>query len=202
MVKSLTIWDIDDTLFRTANKVHVVIGSKKMQSLSAAEFNVYKLKPGEKYDFSEFRSAKHFEKTARPVDNVFRTAKKIMEKLKDSSKKFIIVTARADMDDKKLFLDTFKKYGFDIDRSHIYRAGNIKGGGAEAKKKVIRSQLKGADFNIARMFDDTRTNLDKFLELKTEFPEVNFETFLIRDDGIITRYGKFDDMRPVSGYGR
>jgi len=190
VTKSLTIFDLDDTLFRTTNKVYVTMGPRRIKTLNAAEYNVYKLKSGEKFDYSEFKSAKHFHDTAKPVDTMFRTAKKIMEKLKDANRKFIIVTARSDLDDKQLFLDTFKKYGFEIDRSHIYRAGNIAEGGAEAKKKIIRSNLKTTTFDIARMFDDARINLDNFLELKSEFPEVNFEALLVREDGSIVRYRK------------
>ena len=36
--------------------------------------------------------------------------------------------------------------------------------------------------------DDAKANLDKFLELKQEFPSVNFEAFFIHEDGRITRY--------------
>jgi len=38
------------------------------------------------------------------------------------------------------------------------------------------------------MFDDARANLDKFIELRIEFPKTNFEAFLIHEDGKITRY--------------
>ena len=43
----LTIFDIDDTLFRTNSKVHVKKDGKTITKLSPAEFNSYKLKSGE-----------------------------------------------------------------------------------------------------------------------------------------------------------
>jgi len=187
VASSLTIFDIDDTLFRTANKVYVKIGEKKIKSLSAAEFNVYTLNQGEKFDFSEFTSAKHFYDTAKPVPTMFRIAKKIMSKLPSSSE-FIIVTARSDMDDRDLFIKTFHKYGFEVDRSHIYRAGNINAPGAVAKKKIIQEKLKNKNYDVVRMFDDARKNLTSFMELSSEFPDINFEAFLIHEDGRITRY--------------
>ena len=186
---SLSVFDIDDTLFHTTTKVYVTKGGKKVGELSPAEFNVYKLKPGEEFDFAQFRSAKVFADTAKPIETVFKTAKKLISRFaKYPDKRIIIVTARADLDDKQLFLDTFKKYGFDISKVHVYRAGNIKAPGAEAKKQIVRDQMKAGRYHYARMFDDAKANLDKFLELKQEFPSVNFEAFFIHEDGRITRY--------------
>ena len=188
MTTSLTIFDIDDTLFHTTSSVYVMRGERIVQKLNAAEFNVYKLKTGEHLDFREFRSAAHFAATASPIANMFTTAKKMMKHLPGPDTRFIIITARADMDDKQLFVDTFRKYGFDIDRSHIYRAGNIAKPGAIAKKQIIHRELKKYKYDIVRMFDDAKANLDKFIELRIEFPKTSFEAFLIHEDGRITRY--------------
>ena len=186
---SLSIFDIDDTLFHTTTKVYVTKGGKSVGELSPAECTVYKLKPGEEFDFAQFRSAKVFADTAKPIQTVFKTAKKMINRFRaHPNKRIIVVTARADLDDKHLFLDTFRKYGFDTGQVHIYRAGNIKAPGAEAKKQIIRDQMKGGNYSIVRMFDDAKANLDKFIELHTEFPKVNFEAFLIHEDGRITRY--------------
>ena len=66
----LTIFDIDDTLFRTNSKVHVKKDGKTITKLSPAEFNSYKLKSGEEFDFSEFTNAQKFYKEARPKTNM------------------------------------------------------------------------------------------------------------------------------------
>ena len=187
---SLSIFDIDDTLFRTTTKVFVLKDTRRVRSLTPAEFNVYKLKSGEEYDFSDFRSAKIFHANARPIDTVFKTAKKMLSKFKDiPQKKIIIVTARPDLDDKNLFLATFRKYGFDISRVHVERAGNIDMSGHEAKAQIATKYLKAGNYTIARMFDDAAKNLQSFLALKQAFPKVNFEAFLIHENGSITRYG-------------
>jgi hypothetical protein len=188
---SLSVFDIDDTLFSTTTQVLVKKDDKVVEKLTPAEFNVYKLKDGEEFDFAQFRSAKVFADTAKPIETVFKTAKKLISKFSmNPDKRIIIVTARADLDDKQLFLNTFKKYGFDISKVHVYRAGNIKAPGAEAKKQIVRDQMKAAKYQYARMFDDAKANLDKFMELKQEFPDVHFEAFLIHEDGRITRYNR------------
>jgi len=182
---SLAIFDMDDTMFRTTTRVHVVRNERRIASLTAAEFNVYKLNPSESFDFGEFRNAKHFADTAKPIANIFRLAKTI---LKRNAGRLIVVTARADMDDKQLFIDTFRKYGFNMNKSHIFRAGNINKPGAEAKKDIIRTQMTGQAYKTARMFDDARKNLDAFKELASEFSECRFEAWLIHEDGSMVRY--------------
>ena len=186
---SLTIFDIDDTLFTTTTKVLVKRGGNPVNALTPAEFNVYTLKDDEVFDFSQFRSAKAFADTARPIGNVFRIAKKLINRLVPN-KRIIIVTARSDLDDKKLFLATFKKYGFDTDKVHVYRAGNILKHGAEAKKDIIRDQINKGKYISVKMFDDAKANLDKFIELHREYPDMSFEAFLIHYDGRITRYNR------------
>jgi len=122
---SLTIFDIDDTLFTTDTKIHIVKGGKRIKSLTPAEFNVYRVKSGESLDFSDFRSAEVFQKTAKPIATVFKTAKSIISRFSAfANKKIVIVTARGDLDNKNVFLDTFKKYGFDISKVYVHRAGN------------------------------------------------------------------------------
>lgn len=186
---SLSIFDIDDTLFKTDTKVLVKKNGKTVRELTPAEYNVDKLSAGEEYDFSQFRSSAIFHQTAKPVDTVFKTAKKMLSKFAGyAQKKITIITAREDLDDKKLFLKTFRKYGFNIDRVYVYRAGNLKMKGPEAKAKIARDELKNGKYTIARMFDDHEGNLDAFLALSKEFPSIKFEAFFVHENGNITRY--------------
>ena len=58
----LTIFDIDDTLFRTTAQIKVVKDGREIRSLNNQEFNTYKLQDGESFDFGEFRNAEKFNK--------------------------------------------------------------------------------------------------------------------------------------------
>ena len=189
-VASLTIFDIDDTLFMTDTYVHVIKGGKRIKSLTPAEFNVYKVRNGESLDFSDFRSAVVFAKTAKPIATVFKTAKSIISRFSAfANKKIVIVTARGDLDDKHVFLDTFKKYGFDIDKVHVHRAGNVGGASsAENKKVVIRKLIQGGNYEMVRLFDDAKSNLEALHDLESEFPNIKFETFFVAHNGSISRY--------------
>jgi uncharacterized protein (DUF2141 family) len=58
-----------------------------------------------------------------------------------------------------------------------------------AKAKIAGDQLKSGNYSVARMFDDHDGNLDAFLSLKQQFPNINFEAFLVdKDNGNISRY--------------
>jgi len=74
---------------------------------------------GEKFDFGEFKSAEVFNKTSTPIARMINKVKVILKNATKAGSKVIIVTARPDFDDKKLFLDTFKKQGIDIDKIFV-----------------------------------------------------------------------------------
>ena len=52
-------------------------------------------------------------------------AKAIIKNAAKKGSKVIFVTARADMDDRDLFIDTFKAQGIDMSQVYIERAGNL-----------------------------------------------------------------------------
>lgn len=184
----LTIFDIDDTLFHTTAKVLVKKDGKTIHSLNNQEFNDYKLKQGEEFDFGEFRSAQKFKDESKPIGKMMAKAKAIIRNTANKPKsKVIIVTARDDFDNKEVFLDTFRQYGFDIDRVRVERAGKIAGDMLPANKKyiIIHNYLKTGQFSRVRLFDDSMTNLKVFLKLKEIFPEIKFEAYYANKDGSI-----------------
>ena len=100
----LTIFDIDDTLFRTQSKVHVMKDGKSIKKLSPAEFNSYKLKSGEEFDYHEFVSSKKFYEEARPIRKMLNKLRAILVNIKKKpGSKMILLTARRNFDDKDLF---------------------------------------------------------------------------------------------------
>ena len=141
--KGLTIFDIDDTLFHTDAKVYVKKDDKVVNTLDNQEFNTYKLKNGEEFDFGEFKSAKLFQQTSTPIGKMIKRAKAIIKKAIPKGSKVIMATARSDFDDRDTFLDTFRAHGIDIDKIYIERAGNLGlGSPAKNKKVVFQKYLK------------------------------------------------------------
>ncbi len=185
---TLTIFDIDETLFHTKAKVKVVKGGRVVRELDNQEFNTYERKPGEEYDFGQFKNAEYFRKTSVPVEKMIDRARKVVKAKGNPHSKAIICTARADFDDKEMFLQTFRDHGIDIDQMHVERAGNLGiDSSAEAKKVVFRKYLNTKNYIKARLYDDAMSNLKAFLTLKDEYPAIEFEAYFVKSDGSIRK---------------
>lgn len=184
----LSIFDIDDTLFHTTAKIAVIKDGKKIKDLTNQEFNTYKLGAGESFDFGEFRDATKFNMESKPIGKMLDKAKAILKNSENNPlSRVIIVTARNDFDNKEMFLNTFRKHGFAIDKVRVERAGKITDVHDVAFKKVIiiRNYLNTKRFKRVRLFDDSMANLRAFLKLRIEFPMVNFEAFFAKPDGSV-----------------
>ena len=186
--KGLTIFDIDETMFITKAKVKVVKDGKVVKKLNNQEFNTYKKKPGEEYDFGEFKNAEVFNRTSTPIARMINKVKVILKNATKKGSKVIIVTARPNFDNKKLFLDTFRKQGIDIDKIYVERAGNLGAGLAAKNKEIIfRKYLDQKIYKRIRLFDDAMSNLKVFLSLQKDYPDVSFEALLAKPNGSVSR---------------
>jgi hypothetical protein len=183
--KKLVIFDIDDTLVHTQTKVHVIKDGEVVDSLNSHDFTHYRLKPGEEFDFSGFRNAKEFFEKSKPIIPMMNQLKRDIA----TGNKVVMVTARADFDDKELFLDTFRKFGIDMGKVHVYRAGNSKEGTTEERKKaIIKTLLDKNDYTKAIMYDDAKPNLHLFMELKKDHPRTKFYAWHVSLDGEASEY--------------
>ena len=186
--KGLTIFDIDETMFKTKAKIHVIKNGKVLKKLDNKEYNNYKLKKDEDFDYGEFKSAEIFYKTSTPIARMIDKVKAILKNASKAGSKVIIVTARPDFDNKELFLDTFRNQGINIDNIYVERAGNLgKGPAADNKVVIFKKYLDQDVFKRIRLFDDAMSNLKAFLNLKDEYKEVSFEAYLAKHNGSARR---------------
>lgn len=183
--KALTIFDIDETLFRTKALVKVMKDEKLVKSLDNQQYNEYKLKPGETYDYGEFTNAQIFHDTSIPIWSMINKARKIIT---DATSKVIIVTARSDFDDKAKFLDTFRRYGLDIDKVYVERAGNLNlGSSAKNKRFIFHKYLRSYKYEKVSFFDDALSNITMFNALSKEYSNIKFEANHVQHDGSIRK---------------
>ena len=190
-VRTLNVWDIDDTLGKTSAKVNIKKDGKVIKSLSAGEYNNYKLGQGEELDFSQFRSGKIFRDTFKPIGNVLNRAKSIVMNQSENSHS-IIITARADFDDHKEFLEAFRDHGFPIDHVYIERSGNLSklkpSSPAHINKGVvIKKYLASGKWDRIRMWDDHEKNLDMLYKVAAMYPDVEAVGYLVKD-GRVSKY--------------
>lgn len=209
---SISFIDIDETIFHTYSSVHVIDEKGNIvRTLDNKQFNTDVLKDGEKYDFSEFKDSRIFNKTSKPIKPIVNKIQKIIDSIKRNNKqeKVIFLTARSDFNDKELFLKTFKRNGIDVELPNVYieRSGNLTNikSVAERKRYVILKYLKSGEFTAVRMIDDDINNLKVFKQLgievnkgkfgilptvKKKYPRVNkilFFPLLVNEDGKIRK---------------
>jgi len=194
----LVIFDIDDTLVNTTTKVGVKRDGKLIKQLNSHDFTHYELQPGEEFDFGGFRDAREFYTQARPIPGMMKQLKRDIE----SGNKVIMLTARSDFNDRDVFLDTFRQYGIDMDRIHVYRAGNLVTKAAtEEKKKIILKHLLGKHaYEKVIMYDDSVPNLNAFLSLKQDFPYTEFYAWHVDPSGRADEYHR-TGLNEESGQG-
>jgi len=180
--RAIHYFDLDDTLFSHDNhklRVHVLDQhGRRVRSLTNQEYNTHQLPDNHSYDYREFRNSDLFGETAKPI-------KKTLSKLKALQKnghKVEILTARQDLDDKDRFAHHMKKFGVDIDQVHVRRAGNLPGKTPDAKASVVRDAINRNGHNEVHLYDDSHENLNKFLSLKREHPEVEFNAHHVEHD--------------------
>jgi len=177
--KEISFVDIDETIFHTFAKIHVIDKetNELIRKLDNQEFNSYTLKPNEKFDFKEFRDAKLFHDTSIPIKPMVERLKTMIERLKvnERGSKIIFLTARSDFDDKNKFLDTFHKHGIDVSFQptvYVERTGNLKTGTVEQKKeKIIMDYLKKENYRRIRMIDDHMGNIRQFASIANKIPQ-------------------------------
>lgn len=189
MKKTLTVFDIDDTLFTTEAKIRVRKNGEVQKILSNTEFNHYKLDHLEEFDFSEFRDAKIFRYTAKPIHPIFQLAK---DKIKNNTEcsKTILLTARQDFDDLEVFLQTFYDHNFPIHMAHVERAGNLSSryrtGGNISKLAIIKRYVDTHKFERVEVFDDCIKNLVTISKLRHFYPKIHMDMWLVKGESLVS----------------
>lgn len=190
-VRTLNVWDIDDTLGTTESKVQIKKNGTVVRELTPAEYNKYELKSGEEKDFSQFRSGKIFRDTFKPINSVLDKAKSIVMSQSENSHS-IILTARADFEDHKEFLQAWRDHGFPIDHVYVERSGNLSKLKASSpahinKGVILKKYLATGKWDRVRMWDDHEKNLDMLFKVAAMFPNVEAVGYLVKN-GKVSKY--------------
>ena len=179
-IKSLYVFDRDDTLFQTTARAKVTNDEGKVKYLNSRELKNFTIKDDENISFKEFKDSKKFVTESQPIKPMIKTAQDCIKKTADGSKT-ILLTARSDLDCKELFLEYLNSSGLDVTRIYVERAGNLMGlKTAEAKKFIISKYLESYKYQAVFLFDDSKENIDSFLRLKHFYPKISFYTKLVK----------------------
>ena len=180
--QGLTIFDIDRTLFTSDTKINL---KKDGKIIKRGVSSYHKLRPGETLDYGEYKSSKKFAKSAAPIENMLNKAKIIIINATRTGSKVIFVTARGDMDDKKLFINTFKTHGLNMSKVDVENTGSLGAQAPQNKKKVFKKYLDTGKYARVRVFDDSIANLKALLSLEDNYPDIKIDAWLVQASGNI-----------------
>ena len=174
----ILIFDIDDTLL--TGEVYIIIRDEKtgeyINKVNSNQFNTYKLKPGEVFDFSEFRDPEIFEKNK--ITKYFYTMRREYKK----GTHICLLTARGGKDVGEMIREYFIKRGIDIKEELVICInednGPYTGTTAERKAQAIED-LVGVGYDTFVFFDDNKENLEQAKKLSEE---VGFKMITVHAD--------------------
>jgi hypothetical protein len=195
--KSIHLFDLDDTLIRTAARVLVRDGAGNLvRALSTAEFAAYRPSPGEILDFSEFSDLGIL---SRGI--VVRYTRAIIDTILayGTRSEFGILTARADKKMHAPFLIRLFRslFGVRLANEFIFAVSDARFSGykdkrvgpgavpfsrlsvSQRKALVIAEDLVGRGFNDISFYDDSRANLESFKVMRQAFPHVAYRPHFI-----------------------
>ena len=115
----IILFDVDDTLIHTTAQIHIKKNGKLVKKISNAEYNEYKLGPGEEFDYSEFDDPNILDNEA--FTKYWKTLKREYRR----GTHIGILTARGDCD---MIFEFFKKKGIEIKRELVFAIGDPKMG--------------------------------------------------------------------------
>ena len=161
--KKLRVFDFDDTLVKSNSKVFLVRNGKR-KMMTPGEFAVYKQKPGDKFDFSQF------DKVIEPkqIKAMFKVFKNIYKA--SGSRRLTILTARAAFRPVRQFLK-------DIGYTDVFVVAL---GDSNPQKKAdwIEGQIKKG-YNDILFLDDSPKNVRVVKQLKRKYPKIKMDARVV-----------------------
>ena len=162
--KKLRVFDFDDTLVKSNSKVFLVRNGKRKE-MTPGEFAIYKKKPGDEFDFSEF------DRVIEPkqIKAMFKVFKNIYKA--SGSRRLTVLTARAAYKPVRKFL---KDVGF----TDVYVVAL---GDANPQKKAdwIESQIKKGYDDIL-FLDDSPKNVKVVKKLKQKYSNIKMDARVVK----------------------
>lgn len=161
----ILLFDVDNTLLESDVKVHVVKGGKLLRKLSSAEYNSYKLQPGEDFDYVEFEDPKILNNKS-----VFLKYWDTLQREYKNGTHIGILTARSNSD---MFYDFFKNHGVTIKKELVFAINDpklrLKGNTIEDRKANAIKRLIDWGYKTIVFFDDNLNNLKSAKKLEDKY---------------------------------
>jgi phosphoglycolate phosphatase-like HAD superfamily hydrolase len=156
--KKLRVYDFDDTLVKTTSFIYITHSNGKKSKLTPGEYAVYKEKPGDVFDYSDF------EKVQNPklIKGYFELLKRMVNSGGD--RKVYILTARGSY---RPVYEFIKDTG--INGVFVVALGD---NNPEKKADWIEQQIKDYGYDDVFFVDDSKKNVDAVRSRLMKYPNV------------------------------
>lgn len=161
----ILLFDIDDTLIKS--DIRVIVKDRNgniVKRLTSTEYNSYRLKLGEEFDYSEFD-----DESVLNNRSIFLKYWQTMKREYRKGTHIGILSARKKQD---MFYRFFAKNGIQIKRELIFTINdeslNIEGNTIEERKTFVIKKLYNLGYKTFVFFDDNETNLKHAKELENQ----------------------------------
>lgn len=155
--RKLRVFDFDDTLVKTGSKIHVITKEGEKFDLTPGEYAVYVAAPGDQFDYSDFEDL---------IDpKLINWTVKILRAIINKGDEVVILTARANPEPVKLFLQQAN-----LPLIEIAALGSSI---PEKKAEYIKNRIEKDNLQHVEFFDDSYKNVIAVQRLANLFPDVN-----------------------------
>lgn len=163
----ILLFDVDDTLIRSDINVYVVDKDTGavLRKLSSSEFNTYKLKPNEDFDYHEFKDEELLNSKS-----VFLKYWDTLQREYQKGTHIGIITARQRQD---IFYRFFKNHGIDIKNELVFAINDpkmkLKGETIKDRKAEVIKRIVKWGYKTIVFFDDNQANLNTAKKLESKY---------------------------------
>ena len=166
-MKTLVVFDFDDTLFRSDAKVGVKKQGERKRYLSSHEYATYKPKKGEEFDYKQFQI---YPPNPVPILRSTTSFHTLVNNLgKDN---VIILTARSNPAPVKAVLQNFE-----MPEVTIYAIGTSDPSG---KAEVVRSLVEKNKYERVIVYEDSSANINAIRKAVKPLLGSNFTAFKVK----------------------
>lgn len=162
-LKSLKVFDWDDTLVKTHSNIYVIHADGSQDTLTPAQYAIYNRQLGDKFDFKDFN------RTLKNPNPINRNIKLLQDALSSPLNKVTILTARQMAFPIRYYLK--KTYGLDV---YVVALGDAN---PQKKAEWIENHIKKGYDDIF-FVDDSIKNIEAVSALKEKYPNVKLEVRL------------------------
>jgi len=156
--KKLRVFDFDDTLVKTSSFIYITHADGKKSKLNPAQYAVYKERPGDEFDYSDFKKVSN----PKLIKGYFGLLKRISAA--DGGRKIFILTARSAY---KPVYDFIRNLG--IRNLEVVALGDAN---PEKKADWIEAKVKDEGYDDVFFVDDSLPNVNAVKKRLQKYPNI------------------------------